>query len=606
VKSDHPFRLAWAGVDCVVWAIALVVASWLRYELHLESIAWRGLAVAAVITGAVQLVFGFLFGPYAVGHMRGSFDEIVDLAKTVLATSLVAWIPVLIANPILVPKSVPIIAGAFALVGMLALRLLVRSWKNRRGYPGGDADDSGARARVVVFGAGEGGRVLVRAMVRDRNHHYHPVALLDDDPLKARLSIEGVRVRGTRNDLEDVAARYDADTLAIAMPSADATLIQDLSDRAALAGLSVLVLPAISDMFATPTLGDLRDLNLADLLGRRAIQLDTTAIAERISGKRVLVTGAGGSIGSELCRQIQRFGPAALYPLDRDESGLHAVQLSMAGTGLFEHDGSLLVDIRDKVALQEIFDRVRPDIVFHAAALKHLPLLEQFPFEAYKSNVIGTLNVLDASVAAGVGTVVNISTDKAADPTCMLGYSKRIAERLTAGMAQDHPGRFVSVRFGNVLGSRGSVVHAFTAQIERGGPVTVTHPDVERYFMLIPEACQLVLEAAAAAPGRGEVMVLDMGKPQRIVDVARALIRMSGRTGIDITFTGLRPGEKMSEDLVARGEDVTATNNRLVTGATVLPMQPSELPSEVVVHDHASALTWTRSHALATISGKAS
>ena len=601
VKSDHPFRLAWAGVDCAVWAIALVLGSWLRYELHLEYIAWRGLAITAVIAAALQLVFGFLFGPYAVGHMRGSFDEIVDLAKTVLAASLATWLPVLIANPILVPKSVPIIAGAFALVGMLALRLLVRSWKNRRGYPGGDADYSGERSRVVVFGAGEGGRVLVRAMVRDRNHHYHPVALLDDDPLKARLTIEGGRVRGTRGDLEAVAARYDADTLAIAMPSADASLIQDLSDRAAMAGLNVLVLPAMSDMFATPTLGDLRDLNLADLLGRRAIQLDTTAIAERISGKRVLVTGAGGSIGSELCRQIQRFGPAALYPLDRDESGLHAVQLSMAGTGLFEHDGSLLVDIRDKDAVQEIFDRVRPDIVFHAAALKHLPLLEQFPFEAYKSNVIGTLNVLEASIAAGVSTVVNISTDKAADPTCMLGYSKRIAERLTAGMAQRNPaGRFVSVRFGNVLGSRGSVVHAFTAQIERGGPVTVTHPDVERYFMLIPEACQLVLEAAAAAPGRGEVMVLDMGRPQKIVDVARALIRMSGRTGIDINFTGLRPGEKMTEDLVARGEDATSTNNPLVTGATVLPLDPSELPGPVVVHDHDSAMVWTRTHALAT------
>jgi len=601
VKSDHPFRLAWAGVDCAVWAIALVLGSWLRYELHLEYIAWRGLAITAVIAAALQLVFGFLFGPYAVGHMRGSFDEIVDLAKTVLAASLATWLPVLIANPILVPKSVPIIAGAFALVGMLALRLLVRSWKNRRGYPGGDADYSGERSRVVVFGAGEGGRVLVRAMVRDRNHHYHPVALLDDDPLKARLTIEGVRVRGTRGDLEAVAARYDADTLAIAMPSADASLIQDLSDRAAMAGLNVLVLPAMSDMFATPTLGDLRDLNLADLLGRRAIQLDTTAIAERISGKRVLVTGAGGSIGSELCRQIQRFGPAALYPLDRDESGLHAVQLSMAGTGLFEHDGSLLVDIRDKDAVQEIFDRVRPDIVFHAAALKHLPLLEQFPFEAYKSNVIGTLNVLEASIAAGVSTVVNISTDKAADPTCMLGYSKRIAERLTAGMAQRNPaGRFVSVRFGNVLGSRGSVVHAFTAQIERGGPVTVTHPDVERYFMLIPEACQLVLEAAAAAPGRGEVMVLDMGRPQKIVDVARALIRMSGRTGIDINFTGLRPGEKMTEDLVARGEDATSTNNPLVTGATVLPLDPSQLPGPVVVHDHDSAMVWTRTHALAT------
>jgi len=579
-----------------------VLASWLRYELHLELIAWRGLAITAVIAGSVQLVFGFLFGPYAVGHMRGSFDEIVDLAKTVLAASLVTWIPVLIANPILVPKSVPIFAGAFALVGMLALRLIVRTWKNRRGYPGGDSDYAGERARVVVFGAGEGGRVLVRAMVRDRNQHYHPVALLDDDPLKARLTIEGVRVRGTRRDLEEVAARFDADTLAIAMPSADASLIQDLSDRAAIAGLTVLVLPAMSDMFATPTLGDLRDLNLADLLGRRAIQLDTTAIAERISGKRVLVTGAGGSIGSELCRQIQRFGPAALFPLDRDESGLHAVQLSMAGTGLFEHDGSLLVDIRDPEALDGIFSEVRPDIVFHAAALKHLPLLEQFPYEAYKSNVLGTLNVLNASVRAGVSTVVNISTDKAADPTCMLGYSKRIAERLTAGMAAQHPGRFVSVRFGNVLGSRGSVVHAFTSQIARGGPVTVTHPDVERYFMLIPEACQLVLEAAAAAPGNGEVMVLDMGKPQRIVDVARALIRMSGRRNIEITYTGLRPGEKMTEDLVSRAEAATPTKNPLVTGATVKPMDPSQLPKSEV-HDHPTAMSWTRDHALVTDDG---
>ena len=187
VKSDHPFRLAWAGVDCAVWAIALVLGSWLRYELHLEYIAWRGLAITAVIAAALQLVFGFLFGPYAVGHMRGSFDEIVDLAKTVLAASLATWLPVLIANPILVPKSVPIIAGAFALVGMLALRLLVRSWKNRRGYPGGDADYSGERSRVVVFGAGEGGRVLVRAMVRDRNHHYHPVALLDDEIGRAHV-----------------------------------------------------------------------------------------------------------------------------------------------------------------------------------------------------------------------------------------------------------------------------------------------------------------------------------------------------------------------------------------------------------------------------------
>lgn len=244
------------------------------------------------------------------------------------------------------------------------------------------------------------------------------------------------------------------------------------------------------------------------------------------------------------------------------------------------------------------FAEVRPDIVFHAAALKHLPLLEQFPFEAYKSNVVGTLNVLKAATAAEVGTVVNISTDKAADPTCMLGYSKRVAERLTAGYAAAHPGRYVSVRFGNVLGSRGSVVHAFTAQIERGGPVTVTHPDVERYFMLIPEACQLVLEAAAAAPGRGEVMVLDMGRPQKIVDVARALIKMSGRSDVRIDYTGLRPGEKLSEDLVSHRESLTKTNNALVSSAQVEPMAASALDSSGV-HDHDSARQWSRRHSVA-------
>jgi len=579
-----------------VWVLALLGASYLRYELNFAPIERRGFLIATTIVVVLQVAFGFLFGPYAVGHMRGSFEEIVDLAKTVAAATAVLCVPVFVALPILVPKSVPLIAGPFALVGMLALRLTVRAWKTRRGLDA-PADAAESARRVVVFGAGEGGRQLVRAMTRDRSHTYHPVALLDDDPLKQRLTIEGVRVRGTRNKLEEVAGDLDAQLLAIAMPSADAALIRDLSERAEHAGLDVLVLPPVSSLIGRPSLGDLRTLDLADLLGRRAIHLDTSAIAATISGKRVLVTGAGGSIGSELCRQIMRFGPEALYPLDRDESALHAVQLSMRRSGLFEHDGSLLVDIRDKEALTLILDEVRPDIVFHAAALKHLPLLEQFPYEAYKSNVLGTLNVLEAAAHAGVETVVNISTDKAADPTCMLGYSKRIAERLTAGYSQRRPGRYVSVRFGNVLGSRGSVIHAFTAQIERGGPVTVTHPDVERYFMLIPEACQLVLEAAAAAPGHGEVMVLDMGKPQRIVDVAKALIRMSGRTDVDINFTGLRPGEKLTEDLVAHGEESEPTKNPLVTGSSVLPMDPALVPAAEVI-DHETAMTWSKRLAL--------
>ena len=487
----------------------MFAALWLRHDLQLDLIPWRGFVVTSIVAMALQVVFGFTLGPYAIGHMRGSFDEIVDLARTVAAATLVLAIPVLIARGTLIPMSVPFFAGAFALVGMLGLRLLVRQWKTRRGHPAGDAQVVENPARVVVFGAGEGGRVLVRAMTRDRTRAYIPVALVDDDPLKQRLTIEGVRVRGTRAALERVADEYAADTLAIAIPSADSALITDLSARAESAGLRILVLPSVTDMIADPGLGDLRNLDLADLLGRRAITLDTTAIANQISGRKVLVTGAGGSIGSELCRQIKRFGPSALYALDRDESALHAVQLSMSGSGLFESDDSVLVDIRDLDALRVIFTELRPDIVFHAAALKHLPLLEQYPYEAYKSNVIGTANVLTASVEAGVQSIVNISTDKAADPTSMLGYSKRVAERITAGMAAQHPEcRMSSVRFGNVLGSRGSVVHAFTAQIERGGPVMVTHPDVERYFMLIPEACQLVLEAAAAAP---LALAIDLG-----------------------------------------------------------------------------------------------
>jgi FlaA1/EpsC-like NDP-sugar epimerase len=280
------------------------------------------------------------------------------------------------------------------------------------------------------------------------------------------------------------------------------------------------------------------------------------------------VTGAGGSIGSELCRQIVRFGPAKVYLLDRDESGLQATQMSISGHGLLNSDEIVLADIRDLARMREVMRATRPDIVFHAAALKHLPLLESNPGEAWKSNVLGTLNVLEAAAEVGVGTFVNISTDKAANPTCVLGYSKRIAERLTADFAAREPGRYVSVRFGNVLGSRGSVVHAFTAQIERGGPITVTHPDVERYFMLIPEAAQLVLQASAIGTD-GEVMVLDMGQPVKIVEVARQMISLSGKREVEIEFTGLRPGEKMSEQLFSSDVAAEATSHPLVSHAPV-------------------------------------
>jgi FlaA1/EpsC-like NDP-sugar epimerase len=293
-------------------------------------------------------------------------------------------------------------------------------------------------------------------------------------------------------------------------------------------------------------------------------------VTNYITGRRVLVTGAGGSIGSELCRQLAMFQPAQLIMLDRDESGLHAVQLSIEGRALLSSPGLVLADIRDRGRLHEIFQEYRPHVVFHAAALKHLPLLETAPEEAWKTNVLGTRNVLTAAEASGVERFVNISTDKAADPSSVLGYSKRITERMTASVPSSAAGTYVSVRFGNVLGSRGSVLTAFRAQAETGGPITVTHPDVTRYFMTIAEAVRLTVYAGAIGTA-GEVMVLDMGEPVRIFDVAARFARLQ-TPPLGIVFTGLRPGEKMHEDLMGETELGERRVHPLVTHVQVPPL----------------------------------
>ncbi|MFC8502064.1 polysaccharide biosynthesis protein [Pedococcus sp. NPDC057267] len=566
------------------------MAAWFRFDLRLEQTinpAMLWFAAAAIVA---QIVFGTLFGPYAVGHERGSFEETYDVGRTVALTTLVLLTLVFALHVGPIPRSVPFTAPAFAMLGMFAARFIIRSWRARRALLGKEEQ------RAVIFGAGEAGRRLTRSLIRDEGSGYAPVALLDDDRAKARLRFEGVRVRGTRNDMAKVAAKYDAQVLIIALPLASAPTIRELTQLGEDAGLQVLTLPPIKDIIGgRPTAGDLRNVDVADLLGRRPVDLDTAVIADQIARKSILVTGAGGSIGSELCRQIAAFGPGRLYMLDRDESGLQSTQLSLDGHGLLNTDNVVLADIRDVARMREVFTQTRPDIVFHAAALKHLPLLEANPMEAWKSNVIGTHNVLQAAAEVGVGTFVNISTDKAANPTCVLGYSKRVAERLTADFARREPGRYVSVRFGNVLGSRGSVVHAFTAQIERGGPITVTHPDVERYFMLIPEACQLVLEAASIGSD-GEVMVLDMGEQVKIVEVAQTLIRMSGRRDIEITYTGLRPGEKLGEELFSPHEARRGTAHPLVSSVDV----PAIDAAQVALTTHAEpahAAQWMRREA---------
>ena len=320
----------------------------------------------------------------------------------------------------------------------------------------------------------------------------------------------------------------------------------------------------------------MRTVDVQDLIGRRPVDTDVRSIASYVTGKRVMVTGAGGSIGSELCKQLHRFTPAALILVDRDESALHATELEIYGRALLDGPTTVLVDIRDDAALDAVFDQHRPEVVFHAAALKHLTLLERFPAEAVKSNVMGTLRVLDAAYRYGAAHFVNISTDKAANPTSVLGRSKRLAEQLTSYYSTRREGtRYLSVRFGNVLGSRGSVVHTFYSQLESGGPLTVTDPDVSRFFMTIPEACQLVIQAGAIG-SPGEALVLDMGEPVKIVDVARRMVAMSGKD-VDIVFTGLREGEKLREELLGDGESGERPLHPLISHVQVPPLSPPEL-----------------------------
>ncbi|WP_232667170.1 nucleoside-diphosphate sugar epimerase/dehydratase [Pseudonocardia sp. TRM90224] len=471
---------------------------------------------------------------------------------------------------IAVPRSVPITATLVTAVIALAIRLTLRTLKEQRARP-----DAESAARVIVVGAGVGGQQLIRSMLADAESGYLPVALLDDDPSARSRRISGVPVLGSRADIASVASSTGASVLVVAIRNLDTEVMREISSTSTGAGLRVQVIPALMDLFR-PWIGfsDLRDLDITDLIGRRPIEVDVNSIAGYLTGKRVLVTGAGGSIGSELCRQLRNYGPAELLMLDRDESALHTLQLSIHGRALLDSPDVILADIRDAPTLTRILAERRPHVVFHAAALKHLPMLEQYPHEAWQSNVVGTANVLDAALEAGVETFVNISTDKAANPISVLGCSKRIGERLVAEAAsRAGDGLYVSVRFGNVLGSRGSVLTTFAEQIATGMPITVTHPDVTRFFMTIPEAVRLVIQAAAiGAPG--EALVLDMGEPVRIADIATQLASLAGRP-VQLLFTGLREGEKLHEELFGDGEHDVRPVHPAVSHVRVPALDPS-------------------------------
>ncbi len=562
-----PFQLA---VDLLAWALALYLAMVLRFDSFVPH-GWNhfrlsrllmAMAVAVVLQTAAGLALGLYLGRWRFGTL----DEVSHLAGTVAITSLGLALVNQLSKPLLVPTSVTLAAGVLAFIFMGAPRYAWRLVLERRMRPTGDD----AR-RVLVFGAGEGGMQTVTAMLRNPNSPYLPVAMLDDDPSKRNLRLRGVRVVGGRQALAQAAVDFDASTVVIAMPGASSELLREMCDLATEAHLDIRVLPPLTELFGGPIgVGDIRPLTDADLLGRHVIDTDVNAIAGYLTGRRVLVTGAGGSIGSELCHQLSRFAPASLVLMDRDESALHALQLRLEGRALLDDRSLVVADVRDAQRMLEVFEEHQPQVVFHAAALKHLPLLEMHPREAVKTNVIGTQNVLTAAQASHVERFVNISTDKAADPVSALGYTKRICERLTAAASNDGTGTYLSVRFGNVLGSRGSVLTAFHAQIEAGGPLTVTDRQVTRYFMTVEEAVQLVIQAGAVGRG-GEALVLDMGEPVLIDEVARRLAAQAPRP-VEVVYVGLRPGEKLHEVLLGQGEQDLRPSHPQISQVPVPPL----------------------------------
>ncbi len=560
------------ALDGLAWIVAGLLVVLLRYDFLVPAVVWPFTAIVIVGLIGAQFAAGFILHLYRGRYLYGSIEEVraLGLAALIVGILLGGALLVWMRQPAEALRSA-LSATAIALILMLVFRYVPLVFnRSSKEMPGG------AR-KVLVFGAGWVGQQLISRMLNESQEPvFSPVGLIDDDVKKRNLRVKGVPVLGTLAQLKAAVEISGATELVIAVGRADAALLRRATDAGNAAGLNVLVLPELDKVLqGASRVRDLRDVRIEDLIGRQPVDTDVKSIAGYVTGKRVLVTGAGGSIGGELCRQLAQFGPETLIMLDRDESGLQGSQLSISGHGLLDTDDVVLADIRDVESLREIFQRHRPQVVFHAAALKHLPMLEQYPEEAWKTNVLGTRNVLQAALDVDVDTFVNISTDKAANPSSVLGHSKRVAEKLTVWAANTSGRRYLSVRFGNVIGSRGSMLPMFRRLIEAGGPVTVTHPEVTRYFMTISEACQLVVQAGGI--GRpGEVLILDMGEPVKILDIAKRMIAMSGEF-VEIVYTGLRPGEKLHEELIGADEVVERPFHPQIQHTSIGSISPQAL-----------------------------
>jgi FlaA1/EpsC-like NDP-sugar epimerase len=586
-----------------VWQLlvdaAIVVASWwlafhLRFD-HALPIYYRNLLDRTIlIVLGIKLAVFVASGFYNRWWRYTSLRDMWAAARGVFIASLVADLTVYLVNPAhaRLPRSIAAVDLLLTLALVAGSRLAARTVVERPG-PGVVARGK----EVIVVGAGDAGRLIVQEMQRSRMLNYTPIGFVDDDPRKRHTRIMGVRVLGRIDELARVLREYRPGELLIAMPSVSGEVRRRIVETARQARVPVKTLPGLYELISGDLnlAGQIRPVQVEDVLGREQVEVDFHEVASYLEGHTVLVTGAGGSIGSELCRQIARVRPSRLILVDNAEGPLFEIERELVSERDFTPAVPKLVDVKDRAALRrEVFEKYRPTIVFHAAAYKHVAMLETHPLASVRNNVAGTRVVAELAVEFGVERFVLISTDKAVNPKTVMGQSKALCEWIveSLGHRRDVPTRFVAVRFGNVLNSSGSVIPIFRKQIERGGPVTVTHPEMTRYFMTIPEAVSLVVQAGAIG-GRGQVFVLDMGEPVKIIELAQNMIRLSGKEprmpdedassprDVRIAFTGSRPGEKIHEELWSEQESIGATTNPKILRLSRPPVDPDWLAEQL-------------------------
>ncbi|MGZ4291062.1 MAG: polysaccharide biosynthesis protein [Gaiellaceae bacterium] len=569
-----------------VWQLAfdavLIVAAWrltffLRFDkttpvFYRHLLDWQVVALVVAIKLATFVLFGF----YNRWWRYVSTRDMWGASRGVTVASALTYL-VLYAFPPNHTSRLPHSIAAFDFLLLLAFvagtRLLARTLIERPRAGGLVAHGK----EVLIVGAGDAGQLMVREMQRNRQLHYTPIGFVDDDPRKRGTRIVDVKVLGTTDDLAHLLRDNRPDEVLIAIPSAPGSVRQRIVENCRAENVPVKTLPGLNELISGDLnlAGQIRPVQVEDVLGRQQVEVDLELVASYIDGRTVLVTGAGGSIGSELCRQLARLGVAQLVLVEQAESALYEMERELVDERGFSAAIPVLADCGDRPKMRQVFERYRPHVVFHAAAYKHVPMLESNPLQAVTNNVLATRNLAEVAIEHEVDRFVLISTDKAASPKNLLGQSKAVGEWIVESFAlrEDVDTRFVAVRFGNVLGSSGSVIPLFRRQIERGGPVTVTSPDMTRFFMTIPEASSLVVQAGAMG-GRGQVYVLDMGEPVRILDLAKQMIHLSGKTEsqIPIVFTGARAGEKIHEVLWNDGEMVGPTSHAKIMRAARPPI----------------------------------